>query len=40
VSRMGVGEVHTFVLVGDLSERDHLEDLSVEGSVVLEQIII
>ena len=39
MARMGVGEVRTGFWLGDLSERDHLEDLRMEGKVVLEQII-
>jgi hypothetical protein len=32
------GEVHTWVLWEYLSERDHLEDLSVDGRVILKWI--
>jgi hypothetical protein len=39
VARMGAGEVCTGFWLGDMSERDHLEDLGVEGKVVLEWII-
>jgi hypothetical protein len=28
------GEVHTNVLVGRLRERDHLEDLGVDGRII------
>jgi hypothetical protein len=39
VARMGAEEVLTGFWLGDLSERGHLEDLGVEGRVVLEWII-
>jgi hypothetical protein len=36
VARMeGRGEVHTGCWCGDLREIDHLEDLSVEGRIIL-----
>ena len=31
----GAGEVHTGLLWGDLVERDHLENLGVEGMMLL-----
>jgi len=34
----GTGEVHTGFWWGDLRERDHLEDLSVDGRVILKWI--
>jgi hypothetical protein len=32
----GTGEVHTGFWWGNLRERDHLEDLSVEGRIIFE----
>jgi len=34
----GTGEVHTGYLCGDLREIDHLEDLSVDGRIILKLI--
>jgi len=31
VARMGSGEMHTWFWCGSLRERDHLEDLGVDG---------
>ena len=36
----GTEEVHTECYWGDLSEGDHLEDLGVEGSVILKWIFM
>ena len=36
---MGAGVVRTGFWWGDMSERDYLEELGVEGSVVLEWFI-
>jgi hypothetical protein len=35
---MGIGEVHTGFWWGNLKERDHLEDLSVDGRIKFEWI--
>jgi hypothetical protein len=35
---MGRGEVHTGFWCGDLKERDHLEDLGIDGRVILKGI--
>ena len=35
VARMGIGEVETDFWWGNLSERDHLENPSVDGMVIL-----
>jgi hypothetical protein len=35
---MGRGEVHTGLWWGDLRERDHLEDVGVDGRLLLERI--
>jgi len=35
VARRGRGEVHTGLWWGDLTERDHLEDLIVDGRIIL-----
>jgi hypothetical protein len=35
---MGAGEVFTGVWLGDLRERDRLEDLGVEGRTILKWI--
>jgi hypothetical protein len=32
---MGRGEVHTGVWWGNLMERDHLEDPSIDGKIIL-----
>jgi hypothetical protein len=32
---MGRGEVHTGFWCGDLKERNHLEDLGVDGRIIL-----
>jgi len=32
------GEVHTWFCWGDLRERDHLEDLGVDGRIILKWI--
>jgi hypothetical protein len=34
----GTGEVHTWYWWGDLMERDHLEDLDVDGRIILKLI--
>jgi hypothetical protein len=34
----GTGDVHTWVCWGDLTERDHLEDLRVDGRIILKWI--
>ena len=39
VARMGAGQVRTGFWMGDLSERDHLEELGLERIVMLEWII-
>jgi hypothetical protein len=39
VARMGAGNVRAGFRLGDLSERDHLRYLGLEGSVVLEWIM-
>jgi len=38
VSRMGRGEVYTGLWWGDLRERYHLEDLGVNGRILLRRI--
>jgi hypothetical protein len=38
VARMGGGEVHTGFWWGDLREGDHLEDLGVDGRIILKWI--
>ena len=38
VARMGRGERYTWLWWGDLRERDHLEDLGVDGRIVLRWI--
>ena len=38
VARMGRGEVHTGFCWGNLGERDHLEDLGVDGRILLRRI--
>jgi len=35
VARVGRGDVYTGLWWGNLRERDHLEDLGVEGSIIL-----
>jgi len=35
---MGIGEVHTVFLRGDLTDRDHLEYLDKDGEMVLKWI--
>jgi hypothetical protein len=35
---MGRGDVHTELLLGKLRERDHLEDIGVEGRIILKWI--
>jgi hypothetical protein len=35
---LGTGEVHTGFWWGDLRERDHLEDLSIDGRVIVKYI--
>jgi len=35
---MGTGEVHTGFWLGDLMEGDHLEDMAVDGRVILKWI--
>jgi hypothetical protein len=35
---MGRGEVHTGFFLGDLKERDHLEDLGVDERIILKGI--
>jgi hypothetical protein len=35
---MGRGEMYTGVWCGNLRERDHLEDLGVEGRIILRWI--
>jgi hypothetical protein len=37
-TRMETGEVHTGLLWGDLREIDHLEDLRVDGEIILKWI--
>jgi hypothetical protein len=32
---MGIGNVHAGFLRGNLKERDHLQDLSVDGRIIL-----
>jgi hypothetical protein len=38
VERMGGGEVHTGIWWGNLGERDYLEDLSIDGMIILRWI--
>jgi hypothetical protein len=38
VARMGRGEVYAEFLWGNLKERDHLEDLGVDWSIILRSI--
>jgi hypothetical protein len=38
VARMGGGEVYTGFMWGNLRERDHLEDLGVDGRIILKWI--
>ena len=35
----GTGEVHTGFWWGDLRERDHMEDLSLDGRVILKWVL-
>jgi hypothetical protein len=35
---MGAGEVHTGFWRGDMRERDHLEDLGIDGRTILKWI--
>jgi len=35
---MGTGKINTDVLWGNLRERIHLDDLSIEGRIILEWI--
>jgi len=37
---MGIGEVHTGFWLGNLKERDHLEDLDVDGRIISRWIFI
>jgi hypothetical protein len=32
------GDVHTGLRTADLSERDHLEDLSIDGRIILKWV--
>jgi hypothetical protein len=34
VACMGAGEIHVGFLLGDLKERDHLEDAGVDGRII------
>jgi hypothetical protein len=36
--RMGRGEVHTSLRCGKLRESDHLEDLNVDGKIILNRL--
>jgi len=35
----GTGEVHTGFWWGDLRERDHMEDLSLDGRIILKWVL-
>jgi hypothetical protein len=37
VARIGRGEVHTWFWWGNVRERDDLEDLGVEGNIILKR---
>jgi len=39
VARMGDKEVHTRFWLGDLRERGRLEDLSIDGIIILKWIV-
>jgi len=39
VARMGRGEVHTGFWWGGLRERDHLEDLGLDGKTILKCVL-
>jgi len=39
VGSMGRGEVHTGFWRGNLKERDHLEDLSVDWNIILKWVL-
>jgi len=39
VARMGAGDVHTGFLWGDMWKRDHLEDLGVDGKIILKWVL-
>jgi len=34
----GTGELHTGFCWGDLMERDHLEDLGIDGKIKMDQV--
>ena len=34
----GAGEVHTWIWWGEVRERDHLQDLSIDGKIMLQGI--
>jgi hypothetical protein len=38
IARMGEGQVYTIFLWGEVTERDHLEDLGVDGRIILRWI--
>jgi hypothetical protein len=40
VAHMGAGEIHTGFWWGDMMARDNLEDLGVEGGIILKRILI